>query len=190
MDQEEADVAETNDGAGQNLVMSRRHVWRELMQRRAHSCVETLAQLRVDLSQRTHAVSAPPVATASDGPESAAAKASNSGLYEAIKLEQWMKEDRREREAKAEAELKALDDEIAAVRMKRRQIEYETHVAKVRLPAVKERPAQVYACSGKCARLRACQKLCVKCARPWRRKCCSTPAPQWPEWLAATQPYS
>lgn len=132
VDQEEADVADTNNGAGENLVMSRRHVWRELMQRRAHTCVETLAKLRVDLSERTHAASAPPVATASDEPHTASAKASHSGLYEAIKLEQWMKEDRREREAKAEAEVKALDDEITAVRMKKRRIEYETKVAKVR----------------------------------------------------------
>lgn len=132
-------MAETNDGAGENLVMSRKHVWRELMQRRAHACVETLAKLRVDLSERTHAAVAPPVASAAVAPLVApagaeapgVAKASQSGLYEAIKLEQWMKEERREREAKVSAELKSLDDEIAAIRTKRRRLEYETKVAKV-----------------------------------------------------------
>eukprot|EP00892_Ulva_mutabilis_P004508 jgi/Ulvmu1/2429/UM134_0010.1 len=118
--------------------MSRRHVWRELMQRRSHACVETLAKLRVDLSQRTHAPVTAPEPTAAAAPAAdvapaaaaAASKPSQSGLYEAIKLEQWMKEERREREAKVTAELKALDDEIAALRTKRRRIEYETNVAK------------------------------------------------------------
>lgn len=147
--------------------MSRRHVWREIMQRRAHTCVETLAKLRVDLSERTHAASVPPVATASDEPQNSTAKASHSGLYEAIKLEQWMKEDRRELEAKAEAEVKALDDQIAAIRMKTRRIEYETKVAKVRSPCtgLQPRAASASCNSSMCAIISIIGIACAEAPR-------------------------
>lgn len=53
VDQEAADISETYDGAGRNLLMSSRHVWDEHLQRRAHACITTLATLHDNLSART-----------------------------------------------------------------------------------------------------------------------------------------
>jgi hypothetical protein len=49
---EAADVSETPDGEGKQLLMSRRHVWHEHVIRRIHSTTQTLHGLREKLEQR------------------------------------------------------------------------------------------------------------------------------------------
>ena len=79
VDQEAADVSETLDGAGHNLLMSARHVWDEHLQRRAHTCITTLATLQDNLSARTRTPAQPQAASTSATKAAGMAAASGSG---------------------------------------------------------------------------------------------------------------
>ena len=156
VDQEAADVSETYDGAGHNLLMSSRHVWDEHLQRRAHACITTLATLHDNLSTRTRSSAVNSTAqpratqvastTSNDAqigePASesdAAAKASvqhqgvQSRVYEDLKVEEWMREARLQWETAILNEASQLDEEIAQVKYKRQCIEQDLAMHKVPL---------------------------------------------------------
>lgn len=143
VDQEAADVSETFDGAGRNLLMSARHVWDEHLQRRSHSCITTLATLHDQLTSRARTPAQPRAATAAPAPASAnaagaAASGSGSGAgkmsraYEDLKVEEWMREARSEWESAIHTEVSKLDEEIAQVRYKRQCVEHDMAMHKVR----------------------------------------------------------
>jgi hypothetical protein len=138
VDPESADVSETCDGAGHNLLMSARHVWDEHLQRRAHKCIVTLATLHDNLSARMRGPTPPqPTATgAKDGAATTAQAAAAAGAvgtagaakasraYEELKVEEWMRESRMDWESAIRSQVSELDEEIAQVRYKRQCIEH------------------------------------------------------------------
>jgi hypothetical protein len=139
VDQESADVSETYDGAGHNLLMSARHVWDEHLQRRAHTCITTLATLHDNLTARMRGPTPPQptstVASASGAPAAVAAgavgAAKASRAYEELKVEEWMREARMDWESAIRSEVSKLDEEIARVRYKRQCIEHDMAMQKV-----------------------------------------------------------
>lgn len=78
IDSEAADVSETPDAAGKNLLMSRRHVWKDIVLRRTHDTVKTLETLRMELQNR-----------AKDCTESTAAGGKRRRQFEEYQMQQW-----------------------------------------------------------------------------------------------------
>jgi hypothetical protein len=151
VDKEAADVSETVDGAGKNMLMSARHVWHEHIQRRAHACATTLAALRDDLIFRSrhaadpalaaaaapagsaHAPAAAASAAQTAAPGAGAATEAVSGrAYEDLKLEEWMREDRQPWEEALHREIDGLQEQINETRNKRLKLENDTRNLQVR----------------------------------------------------------
>jgi hypothetical protein len=78
VDPEAADVSETPDAAGKNLLMSRRHVWQDIVLRQTHDTVKTLDTLRMELEKR-----------AKDGVDSTAAGGKRRRHFEEYQMQQW-----------------------------------------------------------------------------------------------------
>jgi hypothetical protein len=49
IDPEEADIDETDDQAGRSLIMSRDHVWRDHVLRKAYTCIAAVEPIAADI---------------------------------------------------------------------------------------------------------------------------------------------
>jgi hypothetical protein len=114
VDEEAADVFETPDAAGKNLLMSRRHAWRDGAMRRAAASVAVLHSLQSELEKRMR-----------EDKELAANGRKKPRLFDEYQCEQWALEQIEKRAAERKAEEDSISAQIRAVQAQKAALEQE-----------------------------------------------------------------
>jgi hypothetical protein len=120
VDEEAADVFETPDSAGKNLLMSRRHVWQDHVLRRAEKSVAALHSLQSDLEARMAADKQP-----GEGDRK------RKRVFEDYQMEQWALDSMDAFEAETSAEAAKIAAERRSIEAKKAALRTEIKYAEV-----------------------------------------------------------
>ena len=120
VDEEAADVFETEDAAGKNLLVGRSHAWEDRMLRKTHTIVSSIHDLQTELEQRMR-----------EDKDAAQPVRKRARLFEELQVEQFALNRTDAMAAATKAETDKLHAEIRSMDAQKAVLEREIKYAKV-----------------------------------------------------------